>query len=129
MNVAHHASYVAWFELARTEMLRDTGVPYAEIERGGVLLMVSAMEIRYRKPVRYDDLVEIRTRVASSGRASITHGYELFVVGGGRDSPAAEASITLACCDAQGRPRRLPEALSSSVGAGPASRTGPKRVL
>ncbi|MEO0632303.1 MAG: thioesterase family protein, partial [Planctomycetota bacterium] len=117
MNVAHHSSFVAWFELARTELLRNRGTIYADLERAGVLLMVRTMDVRYRSPVAYDDVVEIRTRVEHLGRARVTHDYEVRVIesGGQRVDArlAAEASIELACCGRDGRPRPLPDELRS----------------
>ena len=118
MNVAHHSSYVAWFELARTELLRNRGTSYADLERAGVLLMVRTMDVRYRKPVAYDDVVEVRTRVQAVGRARITHDYEVVVVETGGQAVdghvAAEATIELACCGRDGKPRPLPDELRSA---------------
>lgn len=115
MNVAHHSSYVAWFELARTELMRNRGPSYADLERGGVLLMVTRMDVRYRSPAVYDDVVEVRTAVEHMGRARISHRYEVVVVesAGAEVEPriAAEATVELACCDREGRPRRLPDEL------------------
>ncbi len=115
MNVAHHSSYVAWFELARTELLRNRGTSYADLERAGVLLMVTAMEVRYRSPAAYDDVVEVRTAVDHVGRARLRHRYETLVVesAGRAVEPrlAAEATIELACCGRDGRPRALPDEL------------------
>lgn len=116
MNVAHHASYVAWLELARTEMLRNCGTAYADLERAGVLLMVVRLDIRYRRPAAYDDVLAIETRVDSVGRARLAHAYRVLVVesGGEPIEPrlAAEARVELACCGRDGRPRPLPESLA-----------------
>lgn len=115
MNVAHHASYVPWFELARTELLRNRGIIYADLERAGVLLMVIKMDIRYRSPAAYDDVLEVRTAVDHVGRARLSHRYEVCVVeSGGKPVQArlaAEATIELACCGRDGRPRPLPDEL------------------
>lgn len=118
MNVAHHSSYVAWFELARTELMRNRGPSYADLERGGVLLMVTRMDVRYRSPALYDDVVEVRTAVEHLGRARISHRYEVVVVESGGRALAeprisAEALVDLACCDRNGRPRRLPPELQA----------------
>ncbi|MDX2146778.1 MAG: acyl-CoA thioesterase [Planctomycetota bacterium] len=78
MGVAHHAAYIPWLEIARTEVLRESGVSYAQLEAAGVLLVVVKLEVRYRAPIRYDDMIEIRTRVAGTSRVKIEHEYELF---------------------------------------------------
>ncbi|MEM8756352.1 MAG: thioesterase family protein [Planctomycetota bacterium] len=129
MGVAHHGSYAAWFELARTEMLRDQGVSYARLERDGFLLMVSSMATRFRFPIRYDDVIEVRTRLVHGGRVRLRHAYEIGVVepsdstpsGNKRagDGPVASAEIELACCGVDGRPRALPGLLrGAAVGSG-----------
>ena len=59
MGVVHHANYVVWFELARTRLCAMSGFRYAEIERLGYLLMVTAVELRYRRPAHYGDTVQV----------------------------------------------------------------------
>jgi|SRR5688572_4544386 len=116
MGVAHHASYVPWLEIARTELLRGTGVTYAQLEKAGVFLVIVRLDVRYRRPVRYDDVVEVRTRVTGGSRIKIEHEYDLVVVergGGSVEEPVAAACTTLACVGADGRPRPLPEWLAS----------------
>lgn len=122
MNVAHHSSFVAWFELARTELLRNRGTSYADLERADVLLMVTKMDIRYRSPVAYDDVVEIRVIVDHVGKARLRHCYEVVVVESGGKAIVdarlvAEATIELACCGRDGRPRPLPDEIRSSARA------------
>lgn len=62
MGIVYHVHYLDWFEYARTEALRDAGVPYKEIEDGGLILPVTHLEIDYRESARYDDEVLIETR-------------------------------------------------------------------
>jgi acyl-CoA thioester hydrolase len=116
MGVAHHASYVPWLEIARTELLRGTGVTYAQLEEAGVFLVIVRLDVRYRRPVRYDDVVDVRTRVTGGSRIKIEHEYDLVVVergGAGVEEPVAAAFTTLACVGADGRPRALPDWLAS----------------
>src|SRR5262245_26966641 len=80
MNVAHHAAYAPWLEIARTELLRESGVTYAQLEHAGIFLVITKMEVRYRRPIFYDDVVEIRTRVVGGSRVKIEHEYEVAVV-------------------------------------------------
>lgn len=114
MGVAHHASYIPWLEMARTEMLRAGGVTYAQLEDAGVLLVVTKLEVKYRIPARYDREVVIRTRVAGGGRARIDHAYEVLETraGGELGDVLATASTTLACVGRDGRPRALPDWLT-----------------
>lgn len=107
MGVAHHGSYVLWIEEARTEWMRVRGMSYKEMEAGDVRLPVVAMDIRYKSPVGYDDLVEIETLVKRRSRASVSFAYRITHAADGR--LVAEAETTLACVDREGRVRRLPE--------------------
>ncbi|HVT59724.1 MAG TPA: thioesterase family protein [Thermoanaerobaculia bacterium] len=78
MGVVHHANYVVWFELARTRLCAMSGYRYADIERLGYQLMVTAVEIRYRRPARYGDTVGVvcwGERLASRG---VRFAYEVL---------------------------------------------------
>jgi len=116
MGVAHHAAYVPWLEIGRTEILRDTGATYAHLERAGVFLVIVKLDVRYRRPILYDDLVEVRTRVVGTSRVKIEHEYDLVVVerlSKPAEETAAAASTTLACVDKDGKVQALPEWLMS----------------
>jgi acyl-CoA thioester hydrolase len=109
MGVAHHSSYVAWFEETRTEWMRSFGLSYREMEDGGLRLPVVRVDIEYRRPVTYEDEVRIDTAVVSRRRVAFTLRHRITRADDG--SPVATGRITLACVDASGRPRPLPEAL------------------
>jgi acyl-CoA thioester hydrolase len=122
MNVAHHASYAPWLEMGRTELLRAGGISYAALERAGVFLVVTKLEIRYRRPIQYDDVIEVRTTAHEAGRIKIRHTYELVLtsrLGEKPDSAAdprvpldgvcAVASTELACINERGRPVPMPD--------------------
>ena len=69
MGVAHHASYLVWFEAGRTEFIRARGRSYAQIEADGWLLVVVEARCRYMHPARYDDVLSVRTRLAAVAAA------------------------------------------------------------
>jgi len=122
MGVAHHASYIPWLELGRTELLRASGVSYADLEHAGVFLVVIKLAIRYRRPARYDDEIAIATRVAGGGRARIDHEYMVRRGASAHalstDAPEellATATSTLACVDNTGKPRALPDWLTAKA--------------
>jgi acyl-CoA thioester hydrolase len=77
MGIAHHANYIVWFEIGRTDLCRATGITYREIEDRGMILVVTEVGCRYRIPFRYDDEVLIRTSVAEAFSRSIRFTYEL----------------------------------------------------
>lgn len=121
MGVAHHAAYIPWLEMGRTEILRDCGVTYADLERAGVFLVIAKLDVRYRRPVYYDDLVEVRTRVTGGSKVKIEHEYELALGEDGRHGERsarhvgdvlAIASTTLACVNAEGKIQVLPDWLA-----------------
>lgn len=75
MGVVYHSRYVVWFDEARTEHIRRTGVSYRDLEARGILLVVGELRVRYRLPARYDDLVRIRCWVRECASRRITFGY------------------------------------------------------
>ena len=116
MGVAHHAAYVPWLEIGRTEILRDTGATYAQLEKAGVFLVVVKLDVRYRRPVLYDHVVEIRTRVTGTSRVKIEHEYDVVVIerhSNPTEEPAAAATTTLACVGKDGKVQQLPDWLST----------------
>ena len=110
MGLLHHANYLVYFEQARTELLRSMGLTYRNIEDQGFLLVLTKVEVRYKRPSHYDDLLMIRTFVVRTTTVRIDHRYEIL-----RDGVLiAEGSSTLACVDRDGRPQALPDALRAS---------------
>lgn len=87
MGVAHHSSYLLWFELARTGLLREAGYPYRELEAGGVLFPVVDFGCHFRRGADYDDrllveatVTEVRSRVVRF-RYRVRRGDELLAEG------------------------------------------------
>ncbi len=75
MGVVYHSRYLVWLDVARTELLRDTGVSYRELEEMGLYLVVSEANLRYRQPARYDDRIRVRTWVRELASRKIIFGY------------------------------------------------------
>jgi acyl-CoA thioester hydrolase len=106
MGRAHHGHYLVWCELGRTNLMREHGVSYAELEKTGILLPVARVEIEYRAPLVYDQVVIVRTRVVRVRSREIVFGYEIVAAPG--DELAATSKITLVSVDPRGRSTRLP---------------------
>jgi acyl-CoA thioester hydrolase len=110
MGVAYHAHYLVWFELGRTELMRELGCVYGELEeRDGIAFPVIEASARYHAPARYDQLLEVTTRVAAVGGSRIRFEYRI-------ERPAdarmlASGFTEHAAVGRDGRPRRLPAAL------------------
>jgi len=75
MGVVYHANYLIWFDRARTELMRETGLTYKELEQEGVYLAVSEVQVRFRAAARYDDLVRVRCWVRELVSRRVTFGY------------------------------------------------------
>jgi acyl-CoA thioester hydrolase len=106
MGVVYYANYLIWFEVARTEWLRESGWSYRQMEEEGFSLPVIEAHCEYRQPARYDDEVEIRTRATLLTPVRIRFDYEVWRVG--LSSPAALGHTVHATLDGRGRPCRLP---------------------
>jgi len=107
MGLLHHANYLVYFEQGRTELLRARGVSYKDLEDQGYLLVLTRLQVRYRSPARYDDLLTLRTTVQRTTSVKIEHRYELF-----RDGVLlAEGQSTLGCVNRDGRVQLLPDFL------------------
>src|SRR5260370_13284679 len=104
MGLLHHANYLVYFEQGRTELLRSYGLTYKELEDQGFLLVLSKVEVRYRSPARYDDLLTLKTRVVRTTAVRIDHAYEVF----SESALLAEGSSTLAGVDRDGKLQELP---------------------
>jgi acyl-CoA thioester hydrolase len=107
MGLLHHANYFVYFEMARTEVLRQRGISYREIEDAGHFLVIVDIDCKFKRPAHYDDLLTVRTTVERVTHVKIVHRYEVFRNG----LLLAEGHSTLACVDRDGKPQALPEML------------------
>jgi acyl-CoA thioester hydrolase len=78
MGVVYYATYLVYFEIGRTELLRACGIPYAELEAHGYLLPVLEAQIHYHTPARYDDLLQVRTRYVPRYSPTLRLDYEIW---------------------------------------------------
>ncbi len=113
MGVVYHAHYVDYFEAARTEALRSLGLPYRALEADGIIMPVSELTVRYRRPARYDDLVEVVTRFPEVPAARVRIEYAVErVEPEPSDGPLVTGAVVLGFVDRErGRPVRAPAAL------------------
>jgi acyl-CoA thioester hydrolase len=105
MGLLHHANYLVYFEQARTELLRQMGRTYKDVEDAGFYLVLVKVEVRYRQPARYDDLLTLRTTVTRTTPVRIEHEYKVLR----GNELLAEGSSTLACVDRAGILQAMPE--------------------
>jgi acyl-CoA thioester hydrolase len=105
MGVAHHSSYLLWFELARTGLLRAAGHAYRDMESAGVRLPVIEYGCRFLKSADYDDALVIETTVRDLRSRTVRFDY---TVRRGNDV-LAEGFTHHVCVDSSQRPRRFPD--------------------
>ncbi len=128
MGVVHHSVYAVWFEMARTALCLETGVHYAEVEHLGYLLMVTGLEVRFARPARYGETVDVTCRLERLASRGLRFAYEVT-----RDGERLATGTTdhLWVSRESGRPCRIPEILrpgfESLSGSAPARSGGRSR--
>ena len=107
MGVVHHSNYVKFFEAVRTEWLRAIGLTYAEMERRGVMMPIVEVNVKYKHPALYDELITVRAIVDEMPMARMVFRYEIT----GEDGrEVATGSTTLGFIDRETRrPQRAPK--------------------
>ena len=103
----HHSRFAVYFEVGRTELLRQNGFDYKAFEQNGMVLVVAKLECRFKSPARYDDELELTTTLARIDRARLEHRFELFRPADSR--LIALGSTTLVHVNAQGKLRPIPD--------------------
>jgi len=78
MGYCYYGNYASYFEVARVEALRQKGISYKELENLGILLPVKKFEITYLQPAKYDDLLEIQTRIIELAGVRIGFSYKTY---------------------------------------------------
>jgi acyl-CoA thioester hydrolase len=106
-GVVHHSVYPVWFEMGRTELLRANGVAYRDLEAAGVFFVVARLQIKYHRPAEYDQNLELETTCSLVTPGKVEHIYTLKRPCDG--VILAEGASTLACVNAEGKIRRVPE--------------------
>jgi len=105
MGIVHHSRYLPMLEETRVAYLRHIGHPYSEVRAAGLDMSVLEVWCRYRKPLEFDDLVDVHVSVASVERASFQMTYLLTV-----DGEVRATGVTAhGCVTREGRPTRLPD--------------------
>jgi len=104
-GIVYYANYLRFMERARTEFLRCEGIELDMLEqKHGRLFSVTQVNIRYLKPARFNDMLEVRSRLIEARGARLMFSQSIFCA----RKLMVEADIRLACTDRSGRPRRIP---------------------
>ncbi|MEY4812999.1 MAG: hypothetical protein RLZZ162_72 [Verrucomicrobiota bacterium] len=113
MGIVYHANYLPWFEVARTQLLREQGFPYRQLETDGYRLPVLEVAAKYRRPALYDDTLTIVATIREKPLLRIRIDYEVFR----GDELLATGQSAHAFCDLTGRPTRPPAAFVARMNA------------
>ena len=107
MGVVYYGNYPQYLELGRVEWLRAIGLTYKEIEAEGIMMPVVSLQIQYKKPALYDELITIRTKLKDLPSTKIEFDYEILNEKG---ELLSTANTILVFVDAKTfRPVRCPE--------------------
>jgi acyl-CoA thioester hydrolase len=114
MGIVHHSRYLPYLEEARVAYLRHLGRPYSEMRKEGVEHAVLECFVQYRKPLRFDDELDVHLVLAKATRASFQIAYLVTVDGDVR----ATAVTAHGCVNVHGRPVRMPAWLAEHAEGG-----------
>ena len=108
MGYLHHSRFLQYFEMGRIELLRASGHGYGDLERDGIFFVVVKAECRYKAPAKYDEVLQLTTRIIRQTAVRIDHSYELKRAG----TVLAEGTTTIACVNREGQLQGIPAYLS-----------------
>lgn len=78
MGIVYHPNYLKYLEIGRIEFLRDSGYSYAKLEENGIRIPVLRVELDYKRPARFDDVITIHTSLESISRIRLVFSYEVY---------------------------------------------------
>ncbi|HXH73136.1 MAG TPA: tol-pal system-associated acyl-CoA thioesterase [Mariprofundaceae bacterium] len=110
-GVVYHANYLKFMERARTEFLRTGGFEQDELDaRHGILFAVAEANIRYLRPARFNEQLQVESRIVEASGVQVTFAQQVRRIGDGE--LLVEGSVRVACMDRAGKPRRMPADIS-----------------
>ena len=113
MGVVYHGNYAQYLEMGRVEWLREYGVSYKKMEENGMMLPVISLEVKYKKPAFYDDLITVRTILKKTPAVKIEFDFEIY---NETRELLAEANVVLVFMDKKkNRPVRCPADLLEKI--------------
>ena len=77
MGVVYHANYLKYFEMGRTELMRQIGFTYDEMEKQGLYFPVVSAQCNYHAPAHYDDLITVETAISEIKNVTVTFSYKI----------------------------------------------------
>lgn len=108
MGFLHHSNYLAYFEVGRTELFRAQGGSYRRMEELGLFFVVARIDVRFKKPARYDDVLQLLTRIKTHSPAKLVHEYQLKR----GEELLTTAESVIACVNRDGELQAIPDDLA-----------------
>ncbi len=113
MGVVYYGNYAVFYEIGRTELMRNLGISYTEIEKSGIFMPVIELNSKYIRPLLYDDLITIRTELLDIPSASITFHHEIF---NGQGSLCNKGMVKLGFLNRETqKPTKIPAILLNTI--------------
>ena len=117
MGYVHHGNYAAYFEMGRTELMREAGIIYKDMEDQGIILPLSEFTVKYHRPALYDEELKLITKVQSQQGVRLIFEYFLY---NPKNELVAEGITPLVFVNAQTRkpirpPKNLIEQFNSNI--------------
>jgi acyl-CoA thioester hydrolase len=113
MGVVYYGNYPRFYEIGRSEMIRDLGYSYKELEETGVFMPVAAIDAKYRKPLYYDELITIETSIKKMPQARMLFYHSIY---NAKQELVHTAEVTLVFLSKEtNRPVRVPEYMISAL--------------
>ncbi len=107
-QVVYNANYLRYFEIGRTELMRDWVCSYAEIEKMGFVLPVTECHVRYKAPAFYDDLLVVETTIAELSKIKCKFNFRILREENGQEKLLAKGYTIHAAIDKNGKLTKLP---------------------
>ncbi|HEY2850813.1 MAG TPA: thioesterase family protein [Gemmatimonadaceae bacterium] len=115
MQVVYHANYLVWCEVGRTDFLRQHGMSYAEMEKGGIALTVSDYSVRLHASARYDDRVRVESTLADVRSRQVV--FEYLLTNAETGERLATGRTSLVSIAPTGRPVAMPAEIRARLEA------------
>ena len=109
MGVVYHTNYIKWFEIGRSELMRQLGVPYTELGKVGLNLPLIKVSCEYLKFATYDQLLTVETEFDYIKKATVRYNSRIW--NENKENLIAEGYTIHVCTNNEGKIRRIPKLL------------------
>lgn len=107
MGVIYHANYFKFYEIGRTNYLKDAGYDYVEVEKTGIIYPVRNVQSTYLTSIRLGETIYVYTKIKKLTKVQITFSHEIR---NDKDELKSVGETTIVCVDAKTfKPRKMPE--------------------